>query len=343
MLRKNSPGHRHRYGRRAGVAAILISVGLAGSVAANGAAGSSDNTLTPPRLTPLERRAADYISFREDITAIESAPFESADATRNAHNRLAAHDSFALSGGWVAYAALVAADTPAFAKSLQDEVGSKKRKKRGALTGKDAFMAKLAADPSYPRKLNGADQAIHAVLEMTAQDATRFTALGEVFKTRAYAMQKTKWGKQRIAIASQRLSEATQFANSRPAITTSSLTSASRLGVTAPVLASANANWSPNWGEPSDGGRMSEPNAQVIIDRVLNLAARYAVTGVNDKLIEVYAKNDRSERCLSMASLTLSQCIAATRTPYEEAFCLGEHGLNDIGTCVGWVAGAGAD
>jgi hypothetical protein len=43
-----------------------------------------------------------------------------------------------------------------------------------------------------------------------------------------------------------------------------------------------------------------------------------------------------------MAKLTLDQCIAATRAPYEEAFCLGEHALIDIATCTGWVAGAGA-
>ncbi|MEZ5929016.1 MAG: hypothetical protein R3C55_11145 [Parvularculaceae bacterium] len=38
-----------------------------------------------------------------------------------------------------------------------------------------------------------------------------------------------------------------------------------------------------------------------------------------------------------MATLTLRQCIAATRTPYEEAFCLGEHALIDTASCVGWV------
>jgi hypothetical protein len=42
-----------------------------------------------------------------------------------------------------------------------------------------------------------------------------------------------------------------------------------------------------------------------------------------------------------MARLTLRQCIAATRAPYEEAFCIGEHALNDVSACLGWVASAG--
>ena len=111
-------------------------------------------------------------------------------------------------------------------------------------------------------------------------------------------------------------------------------------GVTAPGLASGNAAWNPEWGKSAGAGRMTEPNAQVIMNRVLNLAARYSVAGVNAKTVSVYAKNDKSNSCLSFAALTLKQCIAATRAPYEEAFCLGEHALNDTASCIGWVAGA---
>jgi hypothetical protein len=37
--------------------------------------------------------------------------------------------------------------------------------------------------------------------------------------------------------------------------------------------------------------------------------------------------------------MNLDQCIAATRTPFEEAFCLGQHALNEMSSCVGWPAG----
>ena len=299
--------------------------------------GVSAESLAQPRDTALERAAADYVRYREDVAAIEATPFTSAETTREAHRRLSAHDADDLSRGWVAYAALVAADTPAFRKALEKEVSSKK--KVNGMSGADAFFAKLSADPSYPRQLKGADEAISRVLAMTTHDAARFTALGEAFKEQAYAMQKTSWGKSKIPASAARLSDAETFARSRPSATAPSLASTTQKGVTAPSLASANEAWNPDWGKDTGSGRMTEPNAQVIMNRVMNLAARYAVGGVNMKTVEVYAKNDKSNSCLSFAALTLKQCIAATRAPYEEAFCLGEHALNDTASCIGWVAG----
>ncbi len=299
--------------------------------------GVSAESLAQPRDTALERTAADYVRFREDVAAIEATPFNSAETTREAHRRLSAHKAEALSAGWVAYAALVAADTPAFRDALEKEVSSKK--KINGMAGADAFFAKLAADPAYPRQMKGADEAMQRVLAMTMQDTTRYTTLGEAFKEQAYAMQKTSWGKAKIPASSQRLSDAESFARSRPSATAPTLASTTEKGVTAPGLTSSSAAWNPEWGKSAGAGRMTEPNAQVIMNRVLNLAARYAVAGVNEKTVAVYAKNDKSNSCLSFAALTLKQCIAATRAPYEEAFCLGEHALNDTASCIGWVAG----
>ena len=85
------------------------------------ATGVSADTLAQPKDTSLERAAADYVRFREDVAAIEGLKFDNANVTREAHRRLAAHDPEGLSAGWVAYAALVAADTPEFAEALKKE------------------------------------------------------------------------------------------------------------------------------------------------------------------------------------------------------------------------------
>ncbi|MEL7487065.1 MAG: hypothetical protein AAGJ87_07615 [Pseudomonadota bacterium] len=301
------------------------------------------DTLAQPQTTALEKAAAHYIQYREDVVAIENTPMDNAAATRMAHKHLSAHDPAKLASGWVAYAALVAADTPEFAAALQQEVNAKKRgRNRKKLVGKDAFFAKLAQDPTYPSTIPGADAAIDRVLAMTAQDAERFTSLGESFKEQAYAMQKTNWGKKRIASSKDRLSEAKKFSASRPTAAAPSMQPETEKGVTAPMLASIDETWAHDWGMSSSATRTNDPNANAVMQRVLNLAARYAVSGVNEKLVSVYSKNAKSKNCMDLAKLTLDQCIAATRTPYEEAFCLGEHGLNDIGTCVGWVAGAGS-
>lgn len=299
--------------------------------------GVSAESLAQPREDALERRAAEYVAFREDVAALEATPFTSAETTREAHRRLSAHNSDDLSAGWVAYAALVAADTPAFREALEKEVSSKK--KVNGMTGIDAFNAKLAADPAYPRQLAGSKEAMDRVLAMTTHDAARFTALGEAFKEQAYALQKTSWGKAKISASSARLSDADAFARSRPAPRAPNMPGVTEKGVTSPSLASATGAWSPDWGKDAGSGRMTEANAQIIMNRVLNLAARYSVGGVNSKMVDIYAKNDKSNSCLSFSALTLKQCIAATRTSYEEAFCIGEHALNDTASCIGWVAG----
>ncbi len=327
-----------RVGKRpvkAGLIAAAAATALTGGVAAD--------TLAQPKDASLERQAANYIQFREDVAAIEAAPFENADVTREAHRRLAAHDPNSLSAGWVAYAALVAADTPGFAKAVQKELGKKANRRKGTLGGRDGLMSNLAQNPRYASALDGAEEAIEAILAMTVQDGARITALGEAFKEQAYAMQKTTWGKKRLPSSQARLKEAAAYGAQRGAPVAPTFASVEKNGALAPSLASASASWEANWGAGGAGaGQMSEANAQVIMDRVLNLAARYSAGALNAKVVEVYARNDKSDRCLSMAKLTLDQCIAATRTPYEEAFCLGEHGLNDVSNCLGWVAGAGS-
>ncbi len=354
MLRSNAPahgrgvghaekGHKKSYRLRTGTHSPNRRIGgamatVASILAFAATSGVAAESLAQPRDAALERQAADYIQFREDVATIEATPFNSAETTREAHRLLSAHDAKDLSAGWVAYAALVAADSPAFRASLEKEVSSRKRV--NGLTGADAFFAKVAQDPSYPRKLKGADEAMASVLAMTTHDMTRVRTLGDSFKEQAYAMQKTSWGKARIQPSEVRISDAESFARSRNVATPPAMASVEKKGVVSPDLASASGAWSPDWGSGGGSGQMTERNADVIMDRVLNLAARYAINGVNEKTVEVYARNDKSASCLSFAELTLKQCIAATRSPYEEAFCLGEHRLNDTASCLGWVAGA---
>ncbi|MFC2954095.1 hypothetical protein ACFOOP_19315 [Marinicaulis aureus] len=337
MSRKRNGMREINRARRRGLRPHLALAGLAAGLAVTTV---SADTLAQPKDNALERQAASYIQFREDVAAIEAMPFNNAEVTREAHRRLAAHDSESLSAGWVAYAALVAADQPGFVEAVEKEIKKKANKRKGELGGADGLLSHLAQDPSYLRQLPGANDAVKAVLAMTVQDGARIAELGEAFKSQAYAMQKTSWGKQKIGSSQSRLDEAAVYGRKRGAPAAPVLARAENNGVVAPSLASAREEWAADWGAGADEGKMTEKNAQVVIDRILNLAARYSTDKLNPKIVEVYAQNTKSERCLSMAKLTLDQCIAATRTPYEEAFCLGEHGLKDVATCTGWVAGA---
>jgi hypothetical protein len=141
----------------------------------------SAESLAQPKDNALERSAASYIRFREDVAAIEAMPFSNAEVTREAHRRLSAHNTDALSAGWVAYAALVAADQPAFADAIEHEIEKKANKRKGELGGVDGLLSSVAMDPAYLRNLPGADEAVKAVLAMAVQDGARITELGEAF------------------------------------------------------------------------------------------------------------------------------------------------------------------
>lgn len=292
---------------------------------------ASAQYLTQPSSTPLEDRAAYYIQFRGDIEMLEATPLDSAYATRDAHNRLGSHDATLLSSGWVAYAALVAADTPEFNQSIQNEL---------ATLGKEGFLNKLRTNPRAARDLAGSDAAIQAIMEMAAKDATKVQAVGETYISNAYAMQNKGWAKKKISDGTSRVYEAESYANSRARMATPVMPVSAPAGARAPGLSATDRDWNPDW-STSSAYPNANPRATPIMDRALLLAARYAVGDLNDKMVSAYAKNDNSRRCLTTAKLNLNQCIAATRTPYEEAFCLGEHGLKDVSGCLGWVAGAG--
>lgn len=328
-------------GRRRFAPRVAAAVALLAGLAATGV--SADTLAQPKQTDSLERAAAKYIRFREDVAAIEAMPFNNKDVTREAHRRLAAHGPRDLSGGWVAYAALVAAETPEFAEALKEASKTKPNRKKGIIGGREGLVADISRDPKFVRTLPGSDAAIASVLAMTARDGARITSLGESFKSQAYAMQKTAWGKARISSSQERLLEAANFRKGRGAPAAPAMERVDNDGVIAPVLASVQGEWASDWGgTDAPLGDVGEANADAIMDRILNLAARYSTNSLNPKIVEVYAKNNKSKQCLEMSKLTLDQCIAATRTPYEEAFCLGEHGLNDIASCQGWVGVADA-
>ena len=311
---------------------------LAGTILGAAAAlttftGASAQNLSQPTITPLEQRASSYIEFRNDIQMIDATPVDSAYATRDAHNRLASHDATMLSSGWVAYAALVAADTPSFAQSLSEKMASKKAKAQ--------FINELRTNPRSVRNLAGAQAAVDAVMMMAAQDATKINSLGDSFIAKAYAIQNKGWAKKKIGNdGTSRVYEAQDYSNSRARMATPLLPASINGGVKTPGLAGTESFWQPSWARTS-ASPYASPRSGPIMDRVLVLAARYSIGDLSDPIVNGYAKNDKSRRCLATSKLNFDQCIAATRSAYEEAFCIGKHGLNEVSGCIGWVASAG--
>lgn len=313
--------------------------GLAVSAVAFGTAGATSNVAPRDDLKSMrgaeliEYAAKPYIQFREDIDHISASMPDSEEAMRDAYFRLASHDNRTMAASWIAYAAMIAAESPEFHSAIEAQM-----KKRG---GAKALAAQIDADPASVRSLPGAEAAIAAIMEFATNDAARIRGLGDTFIAEAYEMQKVQWARRAIAMDGMaRVDAALQYAASREWKAAPHQASSGRSGAVRPTLVS-NASWSADW---SGTNEPVNPSARpgTIVGKALVLGARYVLNDAEQTDLAAYGTSRRSERCFNNAQMNLDQCIAATRTPYEEAFCLGQHALNDMSSCVGWPAGADA-
>ena len=315
---------------RLSVAAGTALLALAGAASA----GENKAPKGMPTTTGLiEGPAARYVNLRADIAHIEAMEMKSATQMREAHNRLGSFDPAEMTSAWVAYAALVAADTPAFSRAIERETVKQKDRK--------IFLSELQANPAMVRDLDGADEAIAAIRAVAARDATRINRLGDRFIADAYRMQNAGWAKKKIPQdGTARLNAATAWGQSRSwTLTELPTKQPTKAGNVRPHL-DRDEMWSPAWyAENAPASEADKTGA--LMTKALLLAVRYATGDLTEGQVKAYATSKPSNRCYVNAKLNLDQCIAATRTPYEEAFCLGEHALNDISHCVGWVANAG--
>ena len=100
-------------------AAMALAIGV-GCASAEPSANGKDAAAAAPQSAAhalLESKAARYVHLRADIADIEAITMSSATKMRDAHNRLGSYDPANLGGAWMAYAALVAADTPTIRRS----------------------------------------------------------------------------------------------------------------------------------------------------------------------------------------------------------------------------------
>ncbi|MEM9750442.1 MAG: hypothetical protein AAF869_05755 [Pseudomonadota bacterium] len=298
--------------------------------ATDGAAAAGAGPAAP---SAMAFRAAHYVDFRMDVDRLDALGLRSLKETREAHERLGAHDPQKLAEGWMAYAALVAADTPQFVEAVRKELRRSSR---------DRVLKNITEKPRYLSNLAGAGDAYQSVLRTAASDAHKMAAVGEKFRSRSYELQETSWGVKPTADQQQRLKKVRTLAQTRRP--SAAPVFPAKRGLQGAQLASAGDDWSAIWASAnaskSKTYELSGARAQPVMDQVLILAAQHmlgASDGAYADQTQQLLRNDKTRQCFNWAKLHLDQCIAATRAPYEEAYCLGRHGLDDIAGCVGWV------
>jgi hypothetical protein len=296
------------------------------------------------RADPVQAAIAPYAAYQMDISELRVRRLESADALEAAIDQAVSHNREALARGWIAYGAQVAAQSPEFVRGVRDAAD---------YYGREPTVRALLRSQYYASGLRGADAAMKLALDSAAADGARVIAVADRYQEMAYALQRQRWANalapsqaarvQRVRSLTVGGSNAARVEaiSARLVVSPQSQATASDPGVYggrrfwdalggAQVVEVSAAT--PSW--------RVEPSRGEAVHRMITLAALQALDAAteNSSAVAQILEEQRSKDCLELAQLQLFQCMSAARYRYENAFCLGQHAMRDVGRCISAVA-----
>ena len=291
---------------------------------------------------------AAYAGFQSDVTELRGARLNSASDLEAVIDRASRHNRLTLTRGWVAYGAYTAMQSRDFADGVREA---------SRRYGRDDVIRAIAYDPNYARTLRGSGDAVRLALDSAAADGARVVEVADRYQEQAYRLQRLSWAR---AVAPGQNARVQRVRS---------------LGAPGATPAAVPASWSDHlvvrplslnptnnptdfggrrfWDAVSGGGnviqasntpvsyqwRLDGPRGEAV-GRMLSIAALETLDAAEDNAgaVNTLMTDPRSRDCLEMAQLQLYQCMSAARFRYENAFCLGQHALRDVGTCISAVA-----
>ncbi len=337
-------------------AVLAVALGCAATAAEAQPKGKSRNQPPPPAAVvvapavpagppaePLGAAVQSYASFQNDISDLMNQNVGNAAELDMVMERAAAQNREALMRGWIAYGAMVAAQQPEFVRGVRETA---------AHYGAAGFIRGLTLDPGYAQVLRGGPAAAQLALLAAKADGDRIYHVGERYKEMAYGLQNQRWANQVApqqparVLRMKTLAQTAAGRNIGPAFTPR-LTPAA--GSVAPWTDANQFGGSSFW----DGLRITpltvaqqiaaptytvRTNSDRIgaVNRMTTLAALYILGATQDPAAQAdrLLTEGSTANCLELAQVQFYQCLSAARFRYENAFCLGEHALKDMGNCV---------
>ena len=235
---------------------------------------------------------------------------------------------------WLAYSSLIAEQHPQFLDDVRDVAD---------YYGRDAAIAALAADPAYAGAFRYADQASESVLDAIDEDSGQIRDLGEQYRQSAYGLQNERWANAISRDRQNRLA-ALRAADDVSAplagdLFTTSFISETDIGAASSLFADIAPRPSLPSATPNltlDADVPYEPD-RVRVGRILSIAALRAIgddTAYTEQSIQALLADPLAQRCISWARINLAQCVAAAHFEYEDSFCIAQHALIEVSTCL---------
>jgi hypothetical protein len=296
----------------------------------------------------LQTAVTAYAAFQSDVSELRSTTMRDASTLETALDRVGRHNRDELTRGWIAYGANTAAQSPAFMQGVRDAA---------AYYGRDAVIWAVTVDPSYARGLRGGQEATRLMLDSANADSARIINVADRYQEMAYSLQRQRWANAVAPGQAARVQRIRTLGREGAPDNAVPNDVAPRLSVT-PLSLSPSSDPSAYggrrfWDAVRGGDQVVEVASTPVsaqwrvnvtrgeaLDRMSAVAALQALDAVdaNQSAVSRLIADPRSRDCFEMAQLQLYQCMSAARFRYENAFCLGQHGLRDIGTCIGAVA-----
>jgi len=306
--------------------AAALSV-LAAAVLASCSTPTAEPPAPPPVLAPpppvtLNQGVADaasvYVAFIKEVGSIQ-AGFANAEAIQTAMQRGAAYNPATLSRGMIAYASILALQSPEYVAGVRTFAVDPDQRRQ--------VIASITADPAYAATLPGADAAAGLIVTVIGKDITDLIAIADAVEADAYTIQgrrdpRRTWAASPVANRAGRL-EAAKTISERPMLP--SAEEAARL------FTAANAGTGLDLPPSSHRPPFTPPVVNALaIAALAALGAAGDDARANTDALEIDTNN---EFCLTMSKLNLFQCLAASKPSYEDMFCIGRHIIRDLATC----------
>ncbi len=266
----------------------------------------------------VAQAAAVYLAFTRDMATLGGG-FDSPEAIQTALRRGTAYDPEQISRGLVAYASILALQSPEFVAGVRQYAGDR--------TMRDRVIADIVADPAYASTLPGAEAAAGLVMTALAADIGALSRAADSIENDAYAIQARHDPRRSWAIAAVADREG-RLENAKVRSAVAMLPSA---GESARLFEAAHQG--SGLGASGDPRKPPYPAA---VENALALAALAALGAAGDNArpnTDALTFERVSQGCLSMSKLNLFQCLAASRPNYEDMFCVGRHVVRDLATC----------
>jgi hypothetical protein len=275
----------------------------------------------PPPISLNEdvaQAASIYVSFIRDVETIRGG-FPDAESIQAAMRRGAAYDPAQLSQGMIAYASIVALQSPEFLAGVRQYSLDPVQRRQ--------MVEAIVNNPGYAATLPGADAAAGLIIATLGREIDTLTAIADAVERDAYTIQERNDPRRRWAV--------TPIPNREVRLATAKRISESRMlpspEDSAQLFAAAH-NGSGLSLPPGRGGPPYTP----VVANALSIAALAALGAAGDEArpnTQALMTEASSEFCLSMSKLNLFQCLAASRPSYEDMFCVGRHIVRDLATC----------